>query len=362
MTRIIFHADFDYFYAALEELRNPELRGKPVVVCVYSGRSEDSGAVATANYKARELGIKSGMPNSLAKKLGKDKAVFVPTDFNYYKEVSSRIMNFFREKSEIFEQVSIDEAYLDFTGKIKSLKQAEKVAEEIKKEIFERERITCSIGIGPNKLVAKMASKEKKPDGLTVIRPEEVKDFLFPKPASKLFGVGPKSLEIFERLGIKTIKDLAEFDLNILIENFGKAKGKLLWERANGIDNEPVEDSERQQASSIATLEENTRDMQKINKLLEELAKEVHEKVKKQNVKFKTVSIIAINKYLEIRTRSKSLDYFSDSIEDIKDHSKNLMEKFLAENPKEILRRCGVSVSNFEGREKPIGQKTLGEF
>ncbi len=362
--RIVLHIDFDHFYAALEELRRPELRGKAVVVCVYSGRSEDSGAVATANYRARELGIRSGMPISKAKSLGKDKAVFIPTDMDYYRKASERIMDFLREKPEAFEQTSIDEAYMDFTGKVAGYEEAANIAVEIKKQIKEKEKITCSIGIGPNKLVAKMASKEKKPDGLAVVRPQEARSFLFQKPVSKLFGVGSKSLEIFNKSGIKTIKDLAEHDVKILEEKLGKTKARLLWERANGIDDSPVEESERQQASRIATLGENTRDFEKIRPLISRLSEDVHRKILKQGKNFRTVSVISINTRLETKTKSRTLNHSSCSLEDIKKHSAELMEKFLSENPEEVLRRCGVSVSGFGEKQKQAaaGQRTLVEY
>ena len=277
-----------------------------------------------------------------------------------------KLMDFLRGKAEHFEQRSIDEAYLDFTGSVGGFEEAERIAEGIKNEIRGVEGITCSIGIGPNKLVAKMASKENKPDGLTIVNPAHVKGFLFPKPVSKLFGVGPRAMEVFIRLGIKTIKDLAGYDINILSEGLGKTKARLLWERANGIDNEPVEDSEKQQASRIATLDENTRDFARIFSLLEKLSVEVHAKAVKQGVKFKTVSIIAISTDLEIRTKSRTLDYYSSGLGDIKKHASNLMKKFLDERPEMVLRRCGVSVSNFQRNEKEKqaagGQRTLGEF
>ena len=131
----------------------------------------------------------------------------------------------------------------------------------MKEKIFREEKITCSIGIAQNKLVAKMASKVKKPDGLTLIKPEEVKGFLSPLPVKKLFGVGPKSLEVFEKLGVKTISDLAKTDVKVLVDSFGENKGNEIWERANGIDDSPVEETERQQLARIGTLKENTNNL-----------------------------------------------------------------------------------------------------
>lgn len=367
MPRIILQLDLDSFYASAEEVRKPELKGKSVVVCVFSGRTEDSGAVATSNYKARELGIKSGMPISKAKELGKDKdVVYLPTDIEYYKEVSGRIMEIIRTYSEKFEQRSIDEAYLDLSAEVKTFEEAGKLAEKIKKEIFEKEGITCSVGIGPNKLVAKMASKAKKPDGLTIIKPEEVRNFLNPLPVKKLFGIGPKSMEIFEKMGIKTIEDLSKTGVKILMEKFGENKGKEIWERANGIDNSEVEEIERQQLSKIGTLKQDSAELDFVCQKLFELVDELELKIKKENKKFKSVSIIIILTNLETHTKSKSLDYFTDDIELVKQEAETLMKEFLKNNPGKNLRRCGVRVSGFEelkkNKKEEKWQKTLFGF
>ncbi len=366
-NRIILQLDLDSFYASAEEKRKPELKGKPVVVCVFSGRTEDSGAVATANYKARELGIKSGMYIMQAKQLANQETVFIPTDMDYYKEVSERIMDIIRTYSEKFEQRSIDEAYLDLSSRVKNFEEAVKLADELKKEISEKEGITCSIGIGPNKLIAKMASKAKKPDGLTIIKPEEVKDFLNPLPVKKLFGIGPKSLEIFEKMGIKTIEDLSKTDVKFLIDNFGEKKGEEIWEHANGVDNSEVEETERQQLSKIGTLKQDSSDLDFICDKLFELADELKIKIDKEKKQFKSVSIIVILTNLETHTKSRSLENFTDDIEIVKTETKNLMKEFLESNPGKKLRRCGVRVSGFpentvEDEKQEKKQRTLFGF
>ncbi len=362
MARIILHIDLDSFYASLEEKRKPELKGKPVVVCVFSGRTENSGAVATANYLARELGIKAGMPISQAKELGKDNAIYIPTDMAYYRQASDRIMDILRTFSDKFEQRSVDEAYLDFSDKAKNFEEAKVFAEKIKKEILEMEGITCSVGIGPNKLIAKMAGKVKKPDGLTIIKPEEIKGFLENMPVKKLFGIGPKSLEIFEKLGIKTIGELANFDVGKLIQEFGENKGKEIWEKANGIDENPVEEVERQQISRLGTLKEDTANLDKILEKINELSIGLEEKIKQKKVKFKTVSIIAILKNLEAHTKSRSMDFSTNDIEIAKQEAKKLFSDFLKENPDKKLRRCGIRVSGFEEVIVDEKQKTLFSF
>ena len=362
MARIILHVDLDSFYASLEEKRRPELKGKPVVICVFSGRTENSGAVATANYLARGLGINAGMPISKAKQLANTDTVFVATDMAYYRDASDRIMELIRAYSENFEQRSVDEAYLDIS-EVGDFESAKEVAEKIKKEIFEKEGVTCSIGIGPNKLIAKMASKAKKPDGLTSIKPEEVKGFLEPLPAKKLFGIGPKSLEIFEKLGIKTIGGLGRFDIKRLITEFGENKGKEILEKANGIDESPVEEMERQQISRLGTLKEDTGDLQIILEKIDQLSIDLEKKIKDNGIRFKTVSIIVILTDLETHTKSRTLDNYTDNIEIANQEAGKLFKEFLDNNKGKKLRRCGIRVAGFEDKkEMDKKQKTLFGF
>jgi len=366
--RIILQLDLDSFYASAEEVRNPELKGKPVVVCVFSGRTEDSGAVATSNYLARESGIKAGMYIAKAKEIAAKETIFLPTDMEYYKQVSERIMEIIRSYSDRFEQRSIDEAYLDLSGLVKDFEEAQALAEKLKKDVFEKEGITCSVGIGPNKLVAKMASKVKKPDGLTIIRPEDVRNFLNPLPAKKLFGIGPKSLEFFEKIGIKTIEDLAKTDVKSLVDQFGEKKGRDIREHANGIDNSEVEETERQQLSKIGTLKEDSSDLDFICEKLFDLIEELKIKIEKEGKKFKSVSIIVILANLQTHTKSRSLENFTDDIQVVKTEAKNLMKEFLENNPGKKLRRCGVRVSGFEDSALNLTepsekkQKTLFSF
>ena len=181
-NRIVMLADFDYFFAQCEELRNPTLKDKPVVVGVYSGRTAESGAVSTSNYIARKLGVKSGLPLFQAKrKLEGTDAVFLPVDHVYYEQISDRIMDIFREYADFFEQVSVDEAYLDVTEQVEgSFEKAKEYAQRIKDDVKVQVGISFSIGVGSNKLLAKIACDSQKPNGLTVVLPEESKAFLGP--------------------------------------------------------------------------------------------------------------------------------------------------------------------------------------
>ena len=240
-------ADLDYFFAQCEELRNPALKQKPVVIGMYSGRTEDSGAVSTANYVARKYGVKSGIPLFLAKKkLEGTEAVFLPVDYDYYEKVSNRIMQVLKNFADSFEQVGIDEAYLEVTQRLRGeFSSAKTLVQRMKEAVKTQEGFTFSVGVGPNKLVAKMAADDQKPDGLTIIAPEDVKLFLSPLPVDRLLGVGKKTTARMNTLGIKTISDLANYDVQRLVEQFGKTLGIYFHNAANGVDNEPVKEAGR---------------------------------------------------------------------------------------------------------------------
>jgi DNA polymerase IV (DinB-like DNA polymerase) len=363
MPRIIFLVDMDSFYASVEELRNPELKGKAIVTCMFSGRSKDSGAVSAANYKARELGIHSGMPIRAAKARAKGKdVVFLPSDRDYYWEVSGRVMDILRAHSDAFEQVSVDEAYLDVSKRSRgSWDSARKIAESIKQEIREQEKLTCSIGIGPNKLVAKMASKKQKPDGLTLVKDSEVKRFFEKIPAAKLFGVGPQTAKVFEELGIRTSRDLASHDLKELEEIFGPKKGRSLRDTARGMDDSPVEEKEAQQISRMGTLKKDSDNPDEIMEKLREMAKDIDKEIAESRVSFRTVSIIAIDTRLQMRTKSHTT-IESKSLQKNLDLAKELFERYFEENPGK-LRRVGIRVANLSrGEERPKKQRTLGEY
>ncbi|WP_455368306.1 DNA polymerase IV [[Eubacterium] cellulosolvens] len=360
MKRIILHVDLDSFYASLEEIRHTELKGKPIVICVYSGRSSDSGAVSTSNYKARELGIKSGIPISLAKHIAKDKEViFLPVDMEYYRLVSDRIMELLEEEADTIEQVSIDEAYLDVTNRTyRNWIEAQKIAEKIKGKIKNYEGLTCSVGIGPNKLVAKMASGHKKPNGLTIITDAEVIDFFEKLPVSKIHGIGDKTTKSLNELGIQIASDLTNYNIDVLERIFGKNKAKILHDKSKGIDESPVEQGERKQISRIGTLSEDTDNIEIIFEKIKELSIDIQKKIKKNAVDFRTISIIAIDTKLKIYSRSETLQQ-THLINENLFVVRNLLQKFFEENPERKLRRIGIKVSNFVEKKK---QKTLGEF
>ncbi len=358
MERIIGLMDLDYFYAQCEILRKPEIKGKPVVIVMPSLR-EGSGAIATCNYEARALKIKSGMPLSLAKKLSNSETVFINADKPYYLEVSQKvfeILDFFCEKVE---QVSVDEAYFDLTNP-QGFDKAVEICQKIKQRIFLDLGLTCSIGLSTNKLVAKMASSEKKPDGFFIVKGSEVDSFLLKHSVTDLFGVGPKTEELLRKKGIWSISGARNYPKSFFVELIGEANGAKLFDFIFGIDNREVEPNrEKQQLSRMMTIKEDSRDfeiiMQNINFLAEMLYKEITS-LKKN---FKTVSLIIVNEKMETITKSRTAAQPINSFEELVLIESELLKSFLSES-QSMVRRVGVRVSNFDA---DLGlQRKLFEF
>lgn len=362
--RIIFHVDCDYFFAQIEEKRKPELSGKPVVVCVYSGRTADSGAVGTANYAARALGINSGMPIAFAKKKASSDTIFLPIDLPYYAKVSEKIISACLHFSDKLQKASIDEAFLDVTQKCnESYQKARQLAIDLKKEILEQTGITVSVGIGPNKLIAKIASGRKKPDGMTVVQENEVKNFLAGMLVKEIPGVGKKTEELLSANRITTIKDLSEESLEKLVKLFGKAKGNYLFNASRGIDESELEESaDKKRLSVIRTMKTDCTEVAQMNEYLESLCTELHLRASKQNVFFKTVFIIAIDTHLETFSRAKTLESKTDSVDTIFVTAKKLFEEIFTQKKGLILRRAGVGVINFLEKNQKTSQKSLFDF
>jgi DNA polymerase IV (DinB-like DNA polymerase) len=343
--RIILHVDMDAFFASIEEREHPEYRNKPLVVGANPKGGRGRGVVSTANYEARKFGIKSGMPISKAYKLCPN-AIFLPVNFSLYEKVSSKIMEILREHADKFEQVSIDEAFLDVSKRVKDFDQARQLAILLKEKIWESENLTCSIGIGPNKLVAKIASSFKKPDGLTVVKPEEVEKFLSPLPVEEIPGIGKKSKKILNEMGIKTIGDLAKTNPSLLVEKFGKI-GVYFHLASKGIDESEVEEEyEIKSLGREHTFEKDTDDVFLIQKTLESLAKETWEELKKEKLTYKTVTIKVRYEDFETHTHSKTLSLQTDSLEKIIEIGKKLLEPFLYAGKR--IRLIGIRVSKLK--------------
>ena len=355
-------ADFDYFFAQCEELRNPSIKDRPIVVGVYSGRTEESGAVSTSNYIARQYGVKSGMPLFLAKrKLDGTDAVFFKVDHEFYDQISDRIMKIFRSYADTLEQVSVDEAYIEITEKVEgSFEKAKEYALKLKAEVKTTVGISFSIGVGPNKIVAKIACDSQKPNGLTIVKPQEAKAFLAPLPVDSLLGVGKKTTLKMADMGLKTIGELAKYDCQRLIEIFGKIYGIYFHNAANAIDNEPVvEQGEAESISKIGTLKQDTHDIELILRKIYELTDFVYKEIAQKGYSYRQISIYVVSVDLSSKNRSITLEQPAKDKETISRNVRMLLEKFLEESLLEV-RRIGVKVSGFS-KEIPQ-QKQLTSF
>ncbi len=347
MTRIILHLDMDSFYASIEKKEDPNLKDQPVIV--FMGRTEGRQAVAACSYEARKYGVRSGMPLSVAKKLC-PKAVFIKSNYNLYNETSKRIMDILKQYSDKIEKVSIDEAYLDITNKAKDYREAKNISLKIKNVIKQKENLTCSIGIAPNKTIAKIASAYEKPDGITTIAPDRVKKFLHPLSVKKIPGIGKKTAEQLQKLGILTIEDISQKPKVILVEKFGK-NGAWMWDIANGIDETPVQESDEiKSISTLRTLDEDTSNWETIYKIMNIMINEVYQRVKEENYLFKTIGIILTFEDFKNITRSKTLHKHIFSNEIIQETVKQLSNEF-EKNPRKI-RRVGIKISNFKLKDK----------
>ncbi len=348
LNRVIGHLDLDYFYAQVEEVLDPTLRSRPVLVCVFSGRTEESGVVSTANYKAREFGIRSGMPVTLAKKRLQDKdAIFVPMQHSKYEAVSERIMQALRDGVDVLEQAGIEEAFFDITRMSSGdYTKAEMLASNLKRKVIESEGLTSSIGIGPNKVIAKIASDFQKPDGLTVVRPDGVRRFLAPLDVTRLYGVGPKTADVLNGTGIRTMGALAAHDPQALEKLFSKKLAIYLHEAANGRNNDPVvENSKITQLSRIVTLKKNTKDAEEAFGQLSLVIDDLHSKLASRNLSFRSVSVIGILTDLSIRTRNRTLEAPTNDLEVLRTHTQELLRELTGSIERE-LRRVGARVSD----------------
>ena len=347
-TRIVFHIDFDYFYAQCEEIRTPELKTKPVCVCVFSDRGTDSGAIATANYTAREYGVKLGMPIIFAKKKLEERkdAVFLPVDFDYYDQMSEKSMNIMKNFADIFEYVGRDEAYLDVTKRVQAdFKKASHLAQQIKNSIRDKIKLSCSIGVSPNKLISKIASDFKKPDGLTIVSPDKINNFLDPLKIRTIPGIGGKTEERFTKMNLKTIQDLKKIDIFTLNKEFGRKSGTFIYNASRGIDNEPVKKREDTiQYSKITTLRKDSKDYQFLSENITVLCKEVHQIIIKNNKMFKSIGIHFVQSDLSNKSKSKMLRNPTASLEELQKITDQLLKEVL-ENQTETIRRLGVKVS-----------------
>ncbi len=350
--RKIIHIDMDAFFASVEQLDNPELRGLPVAV----GGSGERHVVATASYEARKYGVRSAMPSVTAKKLCPE-LIFVKHRFERYIEISEKMLEIFKEYTDFVEPLSIDEAFLDVTSDKKGIGSATLIAKEIKKEIHARTGLTASAGVSFNKFLAKIASDIKKPDGIFIIKPGDAEKFIEKLPIEKFYGIGKVTAGKMHKLGIHNGHDLKKWDLPDLLRNFGKA-GRFFYDIARGIDERVVEsESERKSIGTELTYEKDLTTEFEIVAELYKVEKELIRRLKDAGAAGRTVTLKI--KYADFRqiTRSKTLpDYIRDfdtlhrEVSEIR-KSLNLVG--------ERIRLLGVTLSNLESEDSEEKQLDL---
>ncbi len=342
MKKII-HIDMDAFYAAIEQRDHPEYRGKPVAV---GGDPFGRGVVSAASYEARKFGIHSAMSASRARRLC-PQAVFLRPDFEKYKAVSSSIMEILRQHTGLVEPVSLDEAYLDVTRHRLGMNDPVLIAALMKQTIYAVTKLTASAGVAPNLFLAKMASDLDKPNGLMVVRENEALRFLKDLPARKIPGIGPVTEGILRRMNIRTCGELAQVELSVLLQKFGKW-GKVLYDRARGIDEREVEPHWiPKQYSTEETFHQDERDKAFLKSKLREFADEVFEHLRRQGRMGRTVTLKVKYFDFELITRSRTLPQFPLSGEEIYLAACDLLEKKTEAGAKPI-RLLGVGMSRLE--------------
>lgn len=382
MSRIVLHLDMDAFFAAVEERDKPRLKGLPIVVGSDPVNGRGRGVVSTANYAARKYGIKSAMPISKAwdlsqqaKKAGKPEVTFIGGNYHKYSAVSKEIFKYLATKGDAFEPASVDEAYLEFSSKAQATSNklqvpsnteneweaAKKLGQEIKDYIKKNFQLTCSIGIGPNKLIAKIAAGENKPDGLTVIRDEEVQDFLDPKSVRELLGIGPKTEAELKKFGILTIAQLRAKSKDQLIEWFGK-HGEGMYRSARGISDSPVEAGwEAKSVGRHQTYDTDTLDGTQLMTTLREMAEEISRDVRKEKKWFRTVTLTVRFSNFITHNRSHTIDPPAQDAKTLETEGMKLLLPFLdsRENPKRLkIRLIGLRAEKFvENKETSAARK-----
>jgi DNA polymerase IV len=340
--RRILHIDMDAFFAAVEEKRNPALKGKPVII---GGQGDPSkrGVVSTANYEARKYGAHSAMPLRTAYKLCPH-AIFLPVDFEAYIAASHAFKSVLKIISPIMEDVGIDEAYLDITD---IPEEDDLIALKIKTGILDKTDLSCSIGIAPNKLLAKIASDMQKPNGLTILRgDEDIESRLWPMAIRKLYGIGPKTEEHLKNLGIATIGELAALPREKLMEQFGRSYGRYLYEASRGRDDSPlITHWEAKSISRETTFQVDVKDWQVIARNIAELTRDVVADMRQQGCKAKTVTLKIRFGDFQTLTRAKTIPDYTDSEEEIRKVAFACLKRI---ELNKRVRLIGVRVNNLE--------------
>jgi DNA polymerase IV len=305
-TRRVVHIDMDAFYAAVEQLDHPEYRGRPVIVGADPKGGKGRGVVSTASYEARPFGVHSAMPISQAYRLC-PQAIFLPVRMGRYHEVSERIFAIFQRYTDVVEPLSIDEAFLDVTSSTRLFGSVEDIARRIKQEIAREERLVASVGVAPNKFLAKLASDLSKPDGFLVLYEGDVAAFLRDLPVSRLWGVGKQTARQLETLGLRTIGQVAQWPKARLSKRYGSV-GAHIWQLAHGIDDRPVTPHrEPQSIGAETTFTEDTDDAEILRRTLLELAEKVGRRLRAEGFMTTKVTLKYRDADFVTLTRTRSL-------------------------------------------------------
>lgn len=359
LPRVIFHVDLDAFYASVEQREDPSLRELPLIIGADPKGGKGRGVVVACTYEARKRGLHSGQPISRAYRLCPD-GVYLRPNLELYGQVSADVMDRLRKYADKLEQVSIDEAFLDVTKRCQTVAPME-LARQIKTELKQREDLTCSIGIAPNKSAAKIASDHQKPDGLTYVDPERVKEFLAPLPVSRISGIGKKTEASLNQLGIRTIGDLAKYSPRALYKQFGKT-AVWLWAIANG--EERLEVQENYEMKSIGgehTFDEDTDDWLTVDRQLLDLVEYVHKRLIEAKMEFRTVGLKIRFTGFETYTRERTLRFPSNDKQSAITIIQELTQEFRS-HPKKV-RLVGVRLSGLtEPIAKSPAKPTLDSF
>jgi len=340
-ARTILHVDMDAFYASVEQRDDPSLRGRPVIV----GGTGDRGVVAAASYEVRRYGVHSAMPMREALRRCPD-AVCVRPRIGHYADVSQQVFAIFREFTPLVQGLSLDEAFLDVTAGTGALGDGERIAHEIKRLVHERTGLTASVGVAPNKLVAKIASDLRKPDGLVVVRQDEINAVLDPLPIRKLFGLGAKTAPKVEALGIHTLGDLRQASPARLRPIFGRYTERVL-QRAAGIDTRPVvPDQDEKQISAEETFDADIADHARLRAEIVRLADKVGARLRSRQLAAACVTVKIRRKDFTTYSRQRHFEPPTQETRVITTIATTLLDAWLATQPRAALRLLGVGVSD----------------
>lgn len=353
MKPAIMHVDMDAFYASVEQRDNPAYRGKPVIV---GGSVEHRGVVSTASYEARRFGVHSAMPMVEAVRLCPD-GIYLPVNMAKYRSVSAQIMEIFHRFTPDVEALSLDEAFLDLTGSQKLFGPAEEIGREIKRLIQEELHLTASVGLSYNKFLAKLASDLDKPDGFYVVYPEELEQKVWPLSIRRMMGVGDKTAQVLERMGIRTIGQLAAVNEGLLEHVLGK-QGPVMREVANGIDPRPVTPvRESKSVGRETTFPQDIDNRYQLETILFTLADDVCHTLRTGGLKGRTVSIKIRFQDFHSITRAVTLDHYTASFEPVYAAVKRLMQEYYKDGTP--VRLIGVTVSHLKQDAEIVQQQDL---